>query len=160
EIYNREDAVVDLAGWSLGGDIRYHFPSGATLAPGAYQVVARNKGKLADVMSYRLDQDRLLGDYDGQLGNGHSGRVVLMDAARAVVDAVTYSSERPWPVGADALGLQERFLPPELQPAAKHQFMGRSLERIDVDAPSDAVENWEASALDGATPGRTNSVAG
>jgi hypothetical protein len=160
EVYNRGPASVALAGWQLGGDVRFTFPAGAVIAAGQYVVVAKSRAKLAAVASYGLRQADLMGDYAGQLDNGKKGRVVLANARGELVDQVIYSSEFPWPIGADALGLQPSWLPASLQPASKHRYMGRSLERIDPGAPSELVQNWDASALDGATPGRPNSVAG
>ncbi len=160
EIHNRGKADVRLAGWKLQGGVSFTFPDSAVLKPGEYRVIAKSRTKLAQVKNYSLDIATLLGDYTGELDNGKRGRVVLQDATGAAIDTVAYSTEFPWPMGADALGLSERMLPPALLPAMSHQHMGRSLERISVDAPSAAVENWEASPVDGATPGRPNSVAG
>src|SRR5262245_26603415 len=75
------------------------------------------------------------------------------------VDTVAYDDDFPWPIGADALGAGEDWLPDDQKPLARHQFMGRSLERLDADFASQTPANWEASALDGATPGKANSAA-
>ena len=52
------------------------------------------------------------------------------------------------------------WLPQAQRPLSAHRFMGRSLERVSGDVGAAEVANWAASALDGATPGKPNSVAG
>ena len=67
-----------------------------------------------------------------------------------------YDDRFPWPVGADALGAGERWLSPDKlgnRGLDEHRFLGRSLERLNVDQPGTLVANWAASPLDGATPG-------
>jgi hypothetical protein len=162
EIYNRSSAAVSLTGWTLRSDkggFVYSFPAGSSIQPGQYLVVAKNRAKLAALPSYKLDAADLLGDYMGSLDNG-SALIALFDDKNHPQDAVRYRSKFPWPIGADALGASERFLP---VPLRGRQYLGRSLERISLEADKDSddpVANWDASALDGATPGRANSVAG
>ncbi len=159
ELHNRSGKAVSLADWSLGGDITFKFPAGAKVGPGAYLVVAKNRTKLAQVTKYGLEVASLQGDYAGQLDNGRKGRVSLTDPEGHVVETVDYSTEFPWPIGADALGLGGSWLPESFGPPDKHTYLGRSLERISVDRPA-SVDNWDASELDAPTPGRANSVAG
>lgn len=156
ELHNKGPTTARLGGWRLAGDAQFTFPDGTTLAPGAYLVVAKDRAKLTALPKYGLELGAVLGNYAGELGDGRKNHLSLFDATGSVVDAVTYSAEFPWPMGADGLGLAPSWVPM----AQAHQYMGRSLERISVDAPASAVENWEASALDGATPGKANSVAG
>lgn len=156
EIHNKGTAAVRLSGWKLGGNVKFTFPDNATIAPASYLVIAKNRAKLAAVAKYGLKEADLLGDYTGELGNGKKNSIAVLDAAGRVIDSVPYSADFPWPMGADSLGLAPSWVPE----AGKHQYMGRSLERISLEAPSAAVDTWEASALDGATPGKANSVAG
>jgi hypothetical protein len=160
ELYNRSGAPVALAGWKLAGGIRFTFPAGVTLAPKGFAVVAKNRARLAaDVPAYGLRAADLLGDYEGALDNGGE-RLALTDSAGAIVDQVDYSDAPPWPVGADALGAGEDWMPPETLPLEQHRFMGRSLERVDASRPGSSPANWVASPLDGATPGRPNLAVG
>jgi hypothetical protein len=114
---------------------------------------------LAAVAKYALDPAKLLGDYAGELGNG-GGTVILTDPRDNVVDVVKYKDSFPWPIGADALGAGESWLPAEIRPLAQHQYMGRSLERVSFTVSASEVANWAPSPLDGATPGRRNAAAG
>jgi hypothetical protein len=161
EIHNAGPGRVDLAGWKLhvDGKERYTFAAGTTIAPGQYRVVARNREALASLPTYRLRPEEILGDYRGELDN-EGGELALLDAGGRTVDAIAYDDAWPWPVGADALGAGEGWLPPEQLPLESHRGMGRSLERRSFEVSGREARNWEASPLDGATPGRRNSVAG
>ncbi|HXU79797.1 MAG TPA: CotH kinase family protein, partial [Polyangia bacterium] len=160
ELQSRRAQEQDLGGWQLKGGIRFKFPAGTRLAPNGFLVVAKDKARLvADVPSYQLDAGAVLGDYDGELDNGGE-RITLADAAGDTVDDVAYDDAFPWPVSADALGAGEDWLPPEMLPLEKHRFMGRSLERVSPDLPGSRATNWLPSPLDGATPGRANTVRG
>jgi hypothetical protein len=158
EIHNRSNARVSLAGWKLSGDVTFTFPADAALEAGQYKVVARNKAKLTAVAAYALKAADVWGDYTGKLDNG-GGSVVLTDDKNAVSDSVRYNDKFPWPSAADAMGAGNEWLPMALQPVEKHNGMGRSLERIAVDREG-AVWNWEASAVDKATPNAKNGAAG
>jgi hypothetical protein len=161
EIFNRSGADVSLAGWKMRGNgrpgsVRFDFPPGTTIRSREYLVVAKNKELLAGIARYRISAANVLGGYGGELDNG-KGRIELVDADGFVVDALAYRDEFPWPVGADALGASEKWI----TDLPSHQYMGRSLERISFDPSYDGeIANWDASGLDGATPGSPNSVAG
>jgi spore coat protein CotH len=159
ELANRSQSNADISGWKLsdaGGALSYTFPAGTELMAGGYLVVAKNRTALASV--WELDPARTFGDYAGALDNG--GETVMLTNARgAVADSVSYADSWPWPAAADELGVGEDWLKEDERPISKHRFKGRSLERIDLNAPSNDPATWEASALDAATPGRPNGVA-
>jgi hypothetical protein len=161
EIHNPGRASVDLGGWilSVDNEDRHTFAAGTTLSAGAYRVVARNRQALAAVAAYQLQAQDILGEYRGELGND-GGEVSLIDAAGRTIDSVRYDDRWPWPVGADALGAGEGWLPLEQLPLERHRGMGRSLERYSFAHPAREPASWEASPLDGATPGRANHVGG
>ncbi len=160
ELHNRSAAAVSLAGWRiLAGKMSYAFPPAANIGPGQYLIVAKKRAALAAVAKYGLKEADLLGDYAGELDNG--GQLVyLLDANSATVDVVKSDDEFPWPIGADAFGAGESWLPRTLLPLAQHQYMGISLERVSFDAPGSEISNWAPSPVDGATPGRPNARAG
>ncbi len=161
EIHNPGPDPVDLGGWTLriDGEERFTFDAGTGIAAGGYRVVARDRQALAGIAAYRLAVDDLLGDYRGDLDND-GGELALVDAGGRAVDTVAYDDGWPWPVGADALGAGEGWLPAEQLPLERHRAMGRSLERYRFDLSGREARNWEASPLDGATPGRANTVSG
>jgi hypothetical protein len=156
ELHNRSTSAVSLAGWTLSGEVSFQFPAGASIGPHAYLAVARNRQALA--AAYGLDATTLAGEYGGQLSNG-GGQLLLRDDKGALSDAVRYDDGFPWPIAADALGAGESWLPAALLPLQRHQYKGRSLERVDLEGPSD-VWNWAPSPLDGPTPGAPNTVSG
>ncbi|MBS0657489.1 MAG: lamin tail domain-containing protein [Verrucomicrobia bacterium] len=152
EIQNIGTGTVDLGGWTLAGGISYTFPTGTTIAPGAFRVIAKNPARLATV--YGLDVATVLGAYTGKLGN-NSDSVQVRDASGTTRDAVTYDSKFPWAGAADALGASDRFTGLN---SADYQFKGRSLQRVSVTAASSDPANWLASPLSGPTPGSPQAV--
>ena len=161
ELHNPGGQPVDLGGWKLRIDGRdsFTFPAGTSLAAGQYRVLARNREKLATVAAYGLSHHWLLGDYQPSLPNG-GAEVDLVDARGSIVEQVKYNDGWPWPVGADALGAGDAWLPPEQRPTAERRGLGRSLERYSFTASGRELANWEASPLHAATPGRGNNVRG
>lgn len=64
---NPQDVAVDLSGWKLSGRIRFSFPPGCVLAPGAEVVVARDR---TAYRRWKLAQNGgaavfVVGDFDG-----------------------------------------------------------------------------------------------
>ena len=81
--------------------------------------------------------------------------VRVKTAADVTVDSVTYSSDFPWAISANALGAQDRFTG---LTAATYQYKGRSLQRVSVAGNSNDPANWLASPLTGPTPGAAQAV--
>lgn len=158
EIHNAGPEPVSLDGWRLAGGIDYPFPPGASIAPGAYRVIAKDRSRLAAVEAYSLVEADLFGDYTRSLDNG-GDKIALIGESGQGVDSVSYDDDEPWPLGADALGAGRSWLRPELLPLEDHRYMGHSLERVSFEIPAGYVFNWAPSPLDGATPGRRNAAA-
>ncbi len=99
ELFNRENRVVDLTGWALDGGIRFAFPTGTRLLPGAHLVVASDPPALrAEVPGIQV-----LGPFSGKLSR--SGETLLLrDAATNPVDSITYADSGRWPWEADGGG--------------------------------------------------------
>ncbi len=159
EIHNLGKSAVSLKGWRLSGDIQFAFGANDTIGPLGYAVIAKNKRKLVEVSAYRLSLNAVLGDFTGTLDNG-KGEILLLDPAGKVAERVVYRDEFPWPIGADSLGAGEDHLPAALLPLDRHQYMGVSLERVTFTGSAMDPASWGPSPLDGATPGRANSVSG
>ncbi len=160
EIRNTTPGAIAIGNWKLVIDNKpaLTVPAGTTLAPLKFLVLAHSKTQLLAIANYGLKDADVLGDYEGELNNNGS-TVALLDEKGQPVDSVKYDDKSPWPIGADAFGGGESWLP-KLAPFKSHQYMGRSLERFSTDLPASDPRNWEASPVDGATPGRENSVKG
>ncbi len=157
ELANVGADPVALAGWRLVAEaVSFEFPADASLAPGAYAVVARDRAATAGV--WGLDPATVLGDFTGNLDNGDD-TVRLIDPTGVVMDSVRYRDELPWPIAADAMGAGEKWLSPAVLPLEAHQHRGYSLERVNLELPAGDPANWVTSPLDGATPGRANAGA-
>jgi hypothetical protein len=75
ELYNRGTNTVDLANWQFTAGVNFTFPSGATLAPDGYLVVAANLTNL--LAKYpNLNTGNTLGNYGGKLS--HKGERVAL----------------------------------------------------------------------------------
>ncbi|MCF7731813.1 MAG: lamin tail domain-containing protein [Akkermansiaceae bacterium] len=99
ELYNRGSAAVDLGGWSFVEGIDFTFPTGTTLGPGAYLVVAAD----AAWMTAHYGAIRVVGDFSGQLGD--SGELLrLEDGGGNLADQVDYLPSGDWPELADGDG--------------------------------------------------------
>ncbi len=160
ELHNAGVEPIDVSGYRLhvGKMDRLTLPEGTSIPADGYLVLAKRREKLLALPSYALAPELVFGDFTGGLDNG-GGSVSLLAPDGTVIDRVDYEDSEPWPVGADAFGAQEEWLP-ALGPYTTHQYLGRSLERYSAELPSSDPRNWEASPVDGATPGRANSVSG
>lgn len=128
ELYNNDPDAVDLAGYRIDG-FGFTFPSGATIAPGAYLVVAEDAVGFMDAYGRAPDYVSA-----GHLDNG--GEIIeLFDDAAHSVDRVEYDDAPPWPVSPDG--------------------QGPSLELISYNLDNALARNWRAG---GPTPGEENSV--
>ncbi|GAA5125099.1 hypothetical protein GCM10023212_26140 [Luteolibacter yonseiensis] len=98
ELHNPGDSAVDLANWKLADGITFTFPSGTTLNPGGYIVIAQDPATL--LAKYGVSA---LGPYGGKLSN--SGETIeLRDASNNLKDTVSYQQGFPWPTSADGAG--------------------------------------------------------
>jgi fibronectin type 3 domain-containing protein len=155
ELYNAGTNGINLAGWKLTGGISFDFPSGATVGPGQFIVVAKNPVQLAAVAEYGLTTNEILGPYSGRLAND-GDTVRVKNNLSQIVDDITYSPNFPWAIGANALGASDDWTGLN---SADYQYRGRSLERVSYAWPASDPANWLASPLStGPTPGRANSV--
>ena len=99
ELYNRSSNTINLTGWSLAGGISFNFPSGKTIAAGAYLVVANDSATLRS----NYPSIDIVGDFSGKLShNGDS--VELDDASDNPVSTVSYSTAGRWPDAASGGG--------------------------------------------------------
>ena len=120
ELYNRGSTTVDLSQWTVREGVDFDFPTGTTIAPGDYLVVANNAADLAT----EFPGVTVLGDFSRKLSN-HSDTLLLRDANNNPADEVTYFDGGRWPEFADG--------------------GGSSLELRDGDADNSIAAAWAAS---------------
>ncbi len=129
ELKNIGTSELDLGGCVFTG-ISFTFTNGATLAPGAFFVLAR------DMTNFTAKYSGLTpnGVYGGNLSD-EGERIALVHPANGdEILSVRFNNAAPWPPAADGADF--------------------SLVPVDSNAPpSDDASNWRASALPGGSPG-------
>ena len=137
ELHNTGEDSVELGGWTFTRGIKFKFPAGTEIDAGGFVVICRNEARMQ-----RFFGVKAAGVFESNL-SAKGERIELSDARGRKVDAVKYSDEAPWPLGADGLS--------------------GSLERITPEGGSDNPANWASSPLSAdrrkptGSPGRTNS---
>ncbi|MGF1644415.1 MAG: lamin tail domain-containing protein, partial [Thiotrichales bacterium] len=133
ELHNAGASSIDLTGYSVSQGVVYTFPAGASLAPGAFLVLAKTAS------TYLGNGYPVYEWTSGNLSNG--GEIVeIKNATGAVVDVVEYDDVAPWPTSPDG--------------------SGPSLELIDMALDNALAASWRASAVNGGSPGRAAAMAG
>lgn len=132
ELINMGPVEVALQGVRFTVGIQFDFSTGsvATLAPRQRLLVVSDRAGF----EFRYGPGfRVAGVYTGSLRN--SGELIrLVDASGAVIQEFTYGDGNGWPEASDGLG--------------------SSLEAIHWSARPDLPTDWQASLLDGGTPGQ------
>lgn len=91
ELYNKGATSIDLTSWELEEGVSYTFPSGTTIAPGGYLVVAANP----TLTSAAFPSATVIGPYEGNLAN--SGEYFrLSDDWDNTADEVHYHTGGDW----------------------------------------------------------------
>jgi hypothetical protein len=120
EVLNRSAHPVALDSWRLSGGMSFNFPSGKTLAPGGFLVVAQDPPTLA-ALHPGID---IVGPFTGRLS--HGGELLqLVDPAGNIANQVHYHDGGWWPAYADG--------------------GGSSLELMDARSDNAGPEAWAAS---------------
>jgi len=136
EIYNRSDGEVDLSNWIFKDNDDNHiytFPLNTIIDEAAYLVVCSNEVLFTSTYP---NVDNYLAKFNfGLSGAGELLR--LYNADTVLVDSVLYDDVLPWPTDADG--------------------NGSTLELINENYNNDYGENWQASYINGGTPGEENS---
>lgn len=101
EIKNVGANPVSLGGMRFADGISYPFPNGASIAPGAFAVIARNPAQFA----VRYPAVSVLGGYGPASSLNNAGELLtLVDVGNTSVFSVTYDDGPPWPGGTDGGG--------------------------------------------------------
>ncbi len=139
ELYNTTDVDVDISGWSLLDGNPDHdllvIPASQTIPANGYYTIAIDHDQDAVPFPFTADFDAL----DVCTWNlGNSGETIyIYNSSMTLVDSVSYSDTDGWPAQADGTG--------------------PSLELIDPAMDNDLPTSWQASAVEGGTPGAENS---
>jgi hypothetical protein len=133
ELYNAGEVEADLSGYRFTDGIELILPEGTLLPTGGFLVVANDSAGFHGRYGFAAHFI-----FDGGLKNS-SEQVEFSTPDSIVVDAVTFSDSEPWPTAPDG--------------------NGPSLELIDPALDNQLAENWQASYIDGGTPGAANSKA-
>ena len=96
----------DLSGWRING-VDFTFPNGSLIRPGAYLVVAKDRGAFLAAYGNSVP---IAGEFQGNLdSDGETLSLVqpgTNGAATVVVDSVTYGTTAPWPASGPGASLQ------------------------------------------------------
>lgn len=109
ELHNRGTNALDLAGWHLGGGVKFAFATNTIFPAGGYLVVAEDPAALA--AKYRGTSS--LGPWEGGL-SGDGETLTLTDADGKRVDEVDYQLGFPWPTVGGAPGYSIELIHPDL----------------------------------------------
>ncbi len=151
ELYNRGTESVNLGGWFLTGGVRFTFPEGWVLEPGAYGVVVEDLA--AFQAAYGNVNALVTGPYERTLSNrGES--LELLNPARETIDSVHWEEAVPWPVQADGLGSSLELIHPGLDNAEPGAWRASAGSVNRYQTPAYRFEN----PVNTATPGRRNST--
>ncbi len=154
ELFNRGSETIALAGWQLQDEegILYTFTSGASLAPNHYLVICQNAAAIAS----RYGISNGTGDFNpacnGLAGDGE--RLTLLNNNGAIVDAVQYNDEPPWPIGPDQTGVSLECISPLFDNNKPENW--RSCTVAEPEAPFNPAVGGEY-FLNRGTPGTANS---
>lgn len=131
ELVNPGIAPVDLTGVRFVDGIEFDFTDSleTLLAPGQNLLVVKNLAAFEARYGFGLP---IAGEYAGRLSNAGE-HIKLVDAEGQTLLEFTYGTDAPWPALSDG--------------------SGPSLEIIDVAEDPTLPENWQASDLDGGSPG-------
>ena len=109
ELYNRGSVVVDLSGWRFVDGVGFEFPSGTTIGPGDFLVVAADE----DWMLENYGDISVIGNFSGQLRD--SGELLrIEDSMGNLVDQVYYYPSGDWPERADGDGSSMELRHPDM----------------------------------------------
>ncbi len=130
ELYNNDNAEIDLSGYYFSDGITFTFPDSTTIKPGDFIVLASDTAAFHKYYGFSTPYQ-----YSGALSN-KGETVVFKNVESVTVDSVTYDDNDPWPTSPDGDG-------PSL-----------SLKSPDLD--NTLPENWAPSLQNGGTPGAVN----
>ncbi|MFP6873556.1 MAG: lamin tail domain-containing protein [Verrucomicrobiales bacterium] len=150
EIYNPENAAVELSGWRFSGAVDYDFPVGTVLPGGAYLVIAEDPPTLLETLTAAA-----LGPYEGSL-DSEGETLRLRDAENRVIDEVDYKVGFPWPVAANGQGASIELLNSALDNSLGSSWRASMPQNLFSEATllpfSDEGWSWRAGQTEASDP--------
>jgi hypothetical protein len=98
ELKNTGTTTLDLSGLSFTDGITYTFPTGTTIAPKAFVVVASNPAEFQKLYGFSTNHG-----YSGSLSNGGE-HIELVTSSNETVISFTFYDTIPWPTEPDGDG--------------------------------------------------------
>lgn len=129
EIISTSKNTVDLSGFRFVQAINFVFPPGSNINPGEYIVLAKNSSKYRDVKAkvYDWGEESLPDSW---------ANIELQSDEGVLVDLVSYDIDNGWDAIANG--------------------SGPSLELRNINQENLYTYNWQASNVEGGTPGKPN----
>ena len=125
ELYNpKHSTTIDLAEYTITGDIVITFPAGSYIKPMSYLVIAADTSLFSSTLNIHQWESGHLDD--------SSGVLVLRNNQGDLMDSVHYLANSPWPESAE----------------------NESIQCIDYLLDNAIGSNWEVSSYPEGTPGR------
>lgn len=164
EIYNDGSSSVDISGWTmtdLDSGSGAVVPAGTTISAHGYMVFARDDASFTGHYGSSVPLISWTGSWGSGIGNT-SDEVVLLDAASATVDSVSYDDTTAW--GSD-YGDDNTYADCDGDGASLERLMpaGSSIDPDNWDSSVDEEsgipdENWSGHNESHGTPGEDNSI--
>jgi hypothetical protein len=98
ELKNIGTKTLDLSGLAFTDGIQFAFPTGTTLSPNSFMVIASNGVEFENFYGFAPHFV-----YSGSLSNGGE-KIVFQTSSNQIVFSFTYDDELPWPEEADGDG--------------------------------------------------------
>lgn len=131
ELYNVGDAAIDLRGWSLADAAARDVLPQHELNPGQFVVISASDSVRQSYPDFNGDLIVLGGRLGNGLGN-NGDRVMLSDASGAVVDAISWGTDRA-------------VLDPSIPDAPAGHSIERRVPGVDTDTADDWLDNLSPS---------------
>jgi len=146
EIYNPSSEMVSAAGVRVvsEGNVRYVFDENVLVAGQSTIIVAKDVNAFSQVYP-SVPSAQIYGPYEGELANGGE-KLFLLNDNGMLMDWLEYDDHAPWPIAADALGADDKFLPatsPFLADYDTLQYSGISLQRQSSKLATHDPQNWD-----------------
>jgi len=108
ELHNPTASDVDMSLWQITGGVQYTLPPASVITAGGFLVLAQDPPTI--LSRYGVTA---LGPWTGSLSS-QGETVTVQDGNGKKVNEVSYSSEFPWPIGADGGGGSMALVNPSL----------------------------------------------